>query len=138
MHSADKEIPHFDLSNWIPASLMKKGLGRPILTLRESPDGRNFEVRAHAGSAGHLEVGSDSASVRIGQRIRREGQEEIWDSLVVECKERADGTLSVEIVVCHPDWDEPVRIASVESNPKAGPSEASVLTVNFKSKGASL
>lgn len=106
------------------------------LTMKESQDGRNFEVRAHAGSAGHLEVGSNTASVRIGQRIRREGREEIWDSLVVECKEQADGTLTVEIVVCHPDWDEPVRVASVESNPK-GP-EAPALTVSLKPKGASL
>jgi hypothetical protein len=108
------------------------------VTIREIPEGRNFEVRAHAGSAGHLEVGSDSASVRIGQRIRREGHEEIWDSLLVECKERADGTLTVDIIVCHPDWDEPVRVASVESNPKAGPTEASGLSINLKPKGASL
>lgn len=108
------------------------------MTLREIPDSRNFEVRAHAGSAGHLEVGSSSASVRIGQRIRREGHEEIWDSLLVECKERADGTLTVEIVVCHPDWDEPVRVASVESNPKAGPTEASALTIKLGQKAASL
>jgi hypothetical protein len=105
--------------------------------MKESLDGRNFEVRAHAGSAGHLEVGSNTASVRIGQRIRSEGQEAIWDSVLVECKELADGTLSVDVVVCHPDWDEPVRIASVESNPKAGPAKAPALNVNLKSKGAS-
>lgn len=56
----------------------------------------------------------------------------------MECKERGDGTLNVEIIVCHPDWNEPVRIASVESNPKAGPFEAAAVTVNFKPKGASL
>src|SRR5437016_4759110 len=40
-------------------------------------DGRKFEVRCHAGDAGHLEVASDSVSVRVGQRIRREGKEEL-------------------------------------------------------------
>jgi hypothetical protein len=105
--------------------------------MKESLDGRNFEVRAHAGSAGHLEVGSDTASVRIGQRIRRGGREEIWDSLLVECKEGADGTVTVEIVLCHPDWDEPVRIALIESNPKAGPTEASALTIKLGQKAAS-
>jgi len=105
--------------------------------MKESLDGRNFEVRAHAGSAGHLEVGSETASVRIGQRIRREGHEQIWDSLLVECKELANGTLTMDVVLCHPDWDEPVRIASIESNPKAGSPEASALTINMKPKGAS-
>src|SRR2546427_401279 len=33
-------------------------------------DRRKFEVRCHAGDAGHLEVASDSVSVRVGQRIR--------------------------------------------------------------------
>jgi len=36
--------------------------------------GGKFEVRCHAGNAGHLEVASDSVSVRIGQWIRKEGQ----------------------------------------------------------------
>jgi hypothetical protein len=77
--------------------------------------------------------------VRIGQRIRGQGHEEIWDSLVIECKEWADGTLAMEVVVCHPDWDEPVYIASIESNPKkAEPGETSAPTINLKSTGASL
>jgi hypothetical protein len=76
-----------------------------------------FEVRCHAGSAGHLEVASDSVSVRIGQRICREGKQELWGSLLVECKEQGDGSLAVEVVVFHPDWDEPVRVASLQSRP---------------------
>jgi len=76
-----------------------------------------FEVRCHAGNAGHLEVASDSVSVRIGQRICREGKQELWGSLLVECKEQDDGSLAVEVVVFHPDWDEPVRVASLQSRP---------------------
>jgi hypothetical protein len=76
-----------------------------------------FEVRCHAGNAGHLEVASDSVSVRIGQRICREGKQELWGSLLVECKEQGDGSLAVEVVVFHPDWDEPVRVASLQSRP---------------------
>jgi len=74
-----------------------------------------FEVRCHAGNAGHLDVASDSVSVRVRQRIHREGKEELWGSLLVECKEQEDGSLVVEVVVFHPDWDEPVRIASIQS-----------------------
>ncbi len=108
------------------------------MTSKNGPSVQKFEVRAHAGDAGHLEVASDLASVRIGQRIRRDGQEEMWDSLLIECKEREDGSLTVDVVVCHPDWEEPVRIASVESNPNGGPTMAAALTINLKPKGASL
>ena len=84
-----------------------------------------FEVRCHAGNAGHLEVASDSVSVRIGQRICREGKQELWGSLLVECKEQDDGSLAVEVVVFHPDWEEPVRIASLQSGPcDASPAKA--------------
>jgi hypothetical protein len=76
-----------------------------------------FEVRCHAGNAGHLEVASDSMSIRVGQWIRKEGKQELWGSLLVECKEQDDGSLAVEVVVFHPDWDEPVRIASLQSRP---------------------
>jgi hypothetical protein len=86
-----------------------------------------FEVRCHAGVAGHLEVASDSVSVRIGQRICREGKEELWGSLLVECKQQADGSLAVEVVVFHPDWDEPVRVASLQSRPCClSPAEAAL------------
>src|SRR5882724_1790775 len=94
------------------------------LDLNASQDCRKFEVRCHAGDAGHLEVASDSVSVRVGQRIRRDGKQELWGSLLVECKEQDDGSLSVDVVVCHPDWDEPLRIASIQSNPSdANPAE---------------
>ena len=108
------------------------------MTSRKGPSHCRFEVRAHAGDAGHLEVASDAASVRIGQRIRRDGEEEIWDSLLIECREQEDGSLTVEVVVCHPDWEEPVRVASMESNPNGGPAKAAALTINLKPKDASI
>lgn len=87
------------------------------LSLVASPESRKFGVRCHAGTAGHLEVTSDAVSVRVGQRIRNDGKEELWDSLLVECKEQDDGSLAVEVVVFHPNWDDPLRIASIQSNP---------------------
>ncbi len=97
-------------------------------------DRRKFEVRCHAGNAGHLEVASDAVSVKIGQQIHREGKEEFWGSLLVECKEQDDGSLAVEIVVFHPDWDEPLRIASIKSNPSDGNLEESTLRFDFEQK----
>ena len=95
---------------------------------------RKFEVCCNAGAAGHLEVASDSVSVRIGQRIGGDSKEGLWGSLLVECKEQDDGSLAVEVVVFHPDWDEPMRIASIQSNPPNGNPEKSSLRFDFKQK----
>jgi hypothetical protein len=99
-----------------------------------STECRKFEVRCHAGNAGHLEVASDSVSVRVGQRIRSEGKEELWGSLLVECKEQDDGSLAVEVVVFHPEWDEPLRIASIQSNPSGGNATEPTLRCDFEQK----
>jgi len=93
-----------------------------------------FEVRCHAGNAGHLEVASDSMSIRVGQWIRKEGKQELWGSLLVECKEQDDGSLAVEVVVFHPDWDEPVRIASLQSRPCGQSSAEAALRCDLEHK----
>jgi hypothetical protein len=108
----------------------------PNLNESASPESRKFEVRCHAGDAGHLEVASDSVSVRIGQRIRRNGGEEVWGSLLVECNEKDDGSLAVEVLVYHPDWDEPLRIASIQSDPSEGVARRSILNFDFQQKRA--
>jgi hypothetical protein len=93
-----------------------------------------FEVRCHAGNAGHLEVPSDSLSVHVGQWIRKDGKQELWGSLLVECKEQDDGSLAVEVVVFHPDWEEPVRIASLQSRPCDGSSAKAGLRCDLEHK----
>jgi hypothetical protein len=99
---------------------------------------KRFYIYCNAGVAGNFELETDSLSIQIGQRISRDSREEMWSSVLVTCKERDDGSLAVEVLTCHPDWDEPVRIASVESNPKAGTTQASALTINIGQKAASL
>jgi|SRR5580704_8165961 hypothetical protein len=111
-----------------------KTVEEPKLNPSTTHDCRKFEVRCHAGNAGHLEVASDAVSVKVGQRIRREGKEEFWGSLLVECKEQDDGSLAVEVVVFHPDWDEPLRIASIQSSPPDGNLERSTLRFDFEQK----
>src|SRR5215813_3336827 len=108
----------------------------PKLNESVSPECRKFEVRCHAGDAGHLKVASDSVSVRIGQRIRRDGREEVWGSLLVECNEEDDGSLVVEVLVYHPDWDEPLRIASIQSDPSGSSALESILNLDFQRKRA--
>jgi len=97
-------------------------------------DCRKFEVRCHAGNAGHLEVASNAVSVKIGQQIHREGKEELWGSLLVECKEQDDGSLAVEVVVFHPDWEEPLRVASIQSNPSDKNATEPTLRCDFEQK----
>jgi hypothetical protein len=111
-----------------------KTVEEPKLNPSARQDCRKFEVRCHAGNAGHLEVASDTVSVKIGQQIRREGKEEFWGSLLVECKEQDDGSLAVEVVVFHPDWDEPLRIASIQSNPSNGSGAQPILRCDFEQK----
>ncbi len=109
-----------------PAPSMRRP-EEPLVEQGARQQGGKFEVRCHAGNAGHLEVASDSVSVRIGQWIRKEGKQELWGSLLVECKEQDDGSLAIEVVVFHPDWDEPVRIASLQSRPRdPGPTTAAL------------
>jgi hypothetical protein len=117
-----------------PSEPYNKEVEEPKLTARDCQEAPKFEVRCHAGDAGHLEVCSDSVSVRVGQRIRREGKEELWGSLLVECKEQDDGSLAVEVVICHPDWDEPLRIASIQSDPSDENAAEPTLRCDFQQK----
>ena len=89
----------------------------PNLSAKVCPDGRKFKVHCHAEDTKHLELASDAPLVQIEQRIRRDGKEEMWVSLQVKCKEQENGSLAVEVVICNPDWDEPRRIALIQSNP---------------------
>ena len=83
-------------------------------------DSCKFEVECSAGSAGELCVGTDSISVKVGQRVRMEGGQEIWHSVGVYAKEEEDGTLVVQVLVFNPDWDEALQIASIKSRPHDG------------------
>ncbi len=76
-----------------------------------------FEVHCEAGDAGELRVATDSVSIKVGQRLRRDGDQEIWHSVGVYAQEDEEGNLVVRVVVFNPDWDEPLQIASLKSRP---------------------
>ncbi len=88
------------------------------MDLMAAPDRRKFQVRCDAGSSGRFEVGTDTLSVRVGQRMRGGKEEEMWDSVHILCKEQPDGSLTVEVLVCHPDWEEAKTIAAIHSRPQ--------------------
>lgn len=83
-------------------------------------DSRKFEVECRAGDAGGLCVGSQSVCVKVGQRVRRDGREEIWHSVGVYAQEDENGNLVIRVLVFHPDWDEALQIACIRSRPNDG------------------
>ena len=83
-----------------------------------APDRRKFQVRCDAGSPGRFDVGTDTLSVRVGQRMRAGSEEEMWDSVHILCKQQPDGSLTMEVLICNPDWEEPQTIASIHSRPQ--------------------
>ncbi len=88
------------------------------MDLMAAPDRRKFQVRCDAGSQGRFEVGTDTLSVRVAQRMRAGKEEEMWDSVHILCKEQSDGSLTVEVLVCHPDWEEAKTVAAIHSRPQ--------------------
>lgn len=77
---------------------------------------QDFHVRCNANSSGAFEADSDGVSVAVGQRVFRAGNQQIWDFLLVLSKRDSEGVLTTRVLLCHPDWDEPLEIAAVESD----------------------
>src|SRR6266700_7577791 len=77
-------------------------------------DDGKFQIECDAGRAGSLRAKTSSISVRIGQRVGNEAQA-FWDSIIVLCEETADGTLSAKVIVCHPDWEQQLQVAHIQS-----------------------
>jgi hypothetical protein len=94
-------------------------------------DDRKFKVDFDAEEAGQLQFCAGSLSVRISQRVRRDGVEEMWDSVLVMCKEREDGSLAVLVFVCDPNREQPLQIASIQSRPQNGARGAPILEIDM-------
>src|SRR5258707_14685440 len=95
-----------------------QGVKETSVDLMAPPDRRKFQVQCDAGSQGRFEVGTDTLSVRVGQRMRAGREQVMWDSVNILCKEQADGSLTVEVLVSHPDWEEAKTIAAIHSRPQ--------------------
>ena len=93
-------------------------LNNPSSAARSSPDRKPFRIGCEAGDSNRFHVQTDSVSVTVGQRVLREGVLEMWDSVSVHAKRDIQGVLVVEVLVFNPEWDEPVRIASISSRPQ--------------------
>src|SRR5260370_5646212 len=85
----------------------------------EPKHGRTFQVDCTSSPVGSFRAGADSVSVTIGQRIRRLGGEEMWDSVIIQCKEES-GVPTVRVLVCHPGWDGPLQVVRIRSQSRIG------------------
>jgi hypothetical protein len=94
---------------------------------------RKFEIRCNAGPDGQLHVKSQALSLAVSQMISRNGAQEFWQSLLILCEENEDGSVSTKVIVCHPDWDQNLQIASIQSRISNIDRPASILEVNLKS-----
>jgi hypothetical protein len=81
-------------------------------------DNRHFHVACIAGEGNGLAIEASLLSVMVGQRVRRNGTEEMWDSVGVYAEGQPDGTLVVRVAIFNPDWDEPLQIACIRSRPE--------------------
>jgi hypothetical protein len=77
----------------------------------------NFHVNCRAGEAGSLNVAVETVSFVLAQRIRLNGNEQLWDSLQVSCHKEEDGTLAVQVLLWDPKSEEALQIALLRSWP---------------------
>lgn len=84
----------------------------------DSPQGHSFKISCKAGPGNRFAVQTDTVTVTIGQRVLRNRGAETWDSVAVYARKSDDGELIVEVLVFNPDWEEPLRIASIRSRPE--------------------
>src|SRR5260370_19584355 len=100
--------------------------------LNDLSNDHRFEIHCDAGDAGRLHAKTNSVSVRVGQRVRRNGAAEIWDSVIILCEETQQGTLSAKIIVCHPDWEQQLQIAHIQSRSTEANPSIPVLELDLK------
>lgn len=79
---------------------------------------QRFHIRCDAGASGAFNATCDRVSVSVAQRIFRKNSEEMWDFVSVLAHRGSDGTLKTRVLLCHRDWDDPLELASIESNPE--------------------
>jgi hypothetical protein len=91
---------------------------------------QQFRAKCSADGGDSVCTATKQLSVWIGERIRRQGAEEMWHAVAVHCREEDDGTLVVQILIFNPDWDEALQIACLRSCP-ADPASLTPLGCNL-------
>jgi hypothetical protein len=74
-----------------------------------------FGVSCDAGPTGRLQASSDALKITVFQRLDGAPDSELWESVIIVCKKLEDGSATVQVTICHPEWNEPIRV------PRFGP-----------------
>jgi hypothetical protein len=87
-----------------------------------------FRVECEAGATGCFRGATNSLYVAVGQRMLRNGSEDMWDSVTINCKKEESGALAIRITLFHPDWEEAKQVLRIESHPQ---SKGPALTISL-------
>jgi len=96
--------------------------------------GVDFHVDCDAGEGGSLRTTADSLSISAGQQIRRGQHVETWNSVAIHSNHEVDGSLSLRILIFHPDWEKPLQIACLRSRPQDASGQAASLECDLEHK----
>jgi hypothetical protein len=91
-------------------------------------------VDCEAGEWGSLRTTADSIYISAGQQIRQGQDVETWNSVAIYSKQEEDGSLSLRIIIVHPDWEKPLQIACLRSRPQDASGQASGLECDLEHK----
>ena len=75
-----------------------------------------FRFKCDGDTAGCFFASSDKVSVTVGQSMLRDGREQMWDSVLVLSRRDDQGLLTTRVLLCNPDWDEPLELAMIQSD----------------------
>jgi hypothetical protein len=81
---------------------------------------RPFYLKCDAGAAGSFSASANKISVTVSQPILRDGNAEMWDCVVIHSTMELDGSLRTRVLICNPEWDEPLEVANIEFGPEQG------------------
>src|SRR5258708_11326191 len=83
------------------------------------PNGRPaaFRVECNVDGDMSLSVPAAHAVFTVWQRIRRRGEEQLFDSVQVLCGERDDGSVTVRILIWTPKFPDGLQIGLLTSRP---------------------
>jgi hypothetical protein len=94
------------------------------------PSGKSFEVRCRPEQRRNTLLSDFDLSISVGQLVRGEGAERMWNSVIIRCGEEKDGTLAVRVFVSNPDWEELLQVACLRSKP-CDPASFTTLVANL-------
>lgn len=77
---------------------------------------RSIAIRCDARASGNFNTLTKSAVITIAHELLRDGYVQMWEVVLVRAEQGNDGLLKTRIFLCHPEWDEPFEVASIESS----------------------